>query len=218
MTANNVLGTIKRLYNWAIENDLYDGPNPANKIKPPKIDNQVVRFLKKDEYDRLQNTLKKWKNQRAALLIKFALYTGIRKGDIFKLIWDDIDFENKFVTLSDTKGKRATIPISKKAFNVLIKSKKIKPNSKWVFANRYGKRRTHFNATWQRIKTKANIDDFRFHDLRHTFASYLISSKKVGLFTLQKLLNHQSSAMTQRYAHLMDEPLRDGANIVDDVF
>ena len=218
-TIKHVLGVIKRIYNWAREMDLYDGDNPANKIKPPKLNNQVLIFLKKTELIRLQVILKHWPNQSAALVVKFALYTGCRKGDIFKLQWDDVDFAHKFIYLRDPKSKPVQLPISHKAFDVLLDARKLNAKSKWVFANQEGKQRKHFAATWARIKKKARLrKEFRFHDLRHTFASYLASSGEVDFFQLQKLLTHQSPAMTQRYAHLSDDALRRGANVVDDVF
>ena len=151
-------------------------------------------------------------------MVRFALCTGCRKSEIFKLEWRDIDFGKKLFTLRDPKGRSATLPFSEKACEVLYKAQELNGKSKWVFANRFGKRRKHFGATWERIKVKARLPkEFRFHDLRHTYATYLASSGKVDPYTLQKLLNHQSPAMTQRYAHLLDESLRKGALKVDDI-
>lgn len=218
-TIKHALGAIKRLYNWAWENDLYNGENPTAKIKPPKFDNKITNCLTKPQTKQLFNILENWENQRAALVIKFALYTGCRKSEIFKLTWKDVDFDNKFIHLRDPKGKPTTLPISQKACDVLIEARKLNRKSKYVFANRAGKQRKHFGATWARIKKKARLPkEFRFHDFRHNFASKLISSGKVDLYRLQKLLNHQSPSMTQRYAHLADKALRDAANSVDDVF
>lgn len=218
-TIKHALGVIKRLYNWAWQNDLYNGENPTAKIKPPKFDNKITNSLTKPQTKQLLNILENWENQRAALLIKFALYTGCRKSEIFKLTWKDIDFDNKFIYLRDPKGKPTTLPISQKACDVLIEARKLNQKSKYAFANRDGKQRKHFGATWARIKKKARLPkEFRFHDFRHNFASKLISSGKVDLYRLQKLLNHQSPSMTQRYAHLADKALRDAANSVDKVF
>lgn len=219
-TIKHVLGLIKRLYNWADENDLYDGPNPAAKIKSPSLDNCVTNYLSKFKLARLRMTLKRWPNQRAALIVLFALYTGCRRGELFKLIWVDIDLQNKLFKLRDPKGKSATLPINNKAFNVLLQAKELnkKMKSKWVFPNRYGQQRKHIGSTWERIKRKASLPkDFRFHDLRHTFATYLASSGEVDIYTLQKLLNHQSPAMTQRYAHLTNDALKRGSEKIDEI-
>lgn len=75
-TIKHVVVLIKRVYNWATDMDLYKGENPASKIKLPKLNNEVTECLTKDEISRLLNTLDNWVNQRAALLAKFALYTG----------------------------------------------------------------------------------------------------------------------------------------------
>jgi len=101
----------------------------------------------------------------------------------------------------------------------LREARKLNRKSKYIFANKRGEKRRHFATTWGRIKRKARLKiEFRFHDLRHTFASELISSGNVDLYQLQKLLNHQSPAMTQRYAHLADKALRKAADSVDRVF
>lgn len=217
-TIKHVLGIIKRLYNWANANGLYEGPNPASKIKPPKLDNAVMTYLSRVKLIRLRATLQSWPNQRAALAVFFALYTGCRKSEIFKLEWNDIDIEKGFFTLRDPKGKSATLPFSQKTLKTLEKAKELNGEFKWVFANQFGNQRTHFGSIWERIKKKARLpENFRFHDLRHTFATYLASSGKVDLYTLQKLLNHQSAAMTQRYAHLLDKSLKRGAAMVDEI-
>ena len=218
-TINHALGVIKRLYNWAREMDLYDGSNPATKIKPLKLNNKVTNYLTKEQLSRLQDVLKLWPNKSAALIVKFALYTGCRRGDIFKLKWKDVDFDHKFINLRDPKGKAIQLPLNSVAYKILQDAQKLNEKSIWAFANQDGKQRKHFGATWARIKKRALLPgEFRFHDLRHTFATYLASSGKVDLFRLQKLLNHQSPAMTQRYAHLLDDALRDAANVAADVF
>lgn len=218
-TIKHVLGLINRLYNWAWQNNLYNGENPTAKIKPPKIDNQTTNTLSKPQMEQLLKVLENWKNKTAALLIKFALYTGCRKSEIFKLTWQDVDLEKKFIKLRDPKGQPIDLPIGQKVCDVLIEAEKLNRKSKYVFVNRFGEKRKHFAKTWGRIKQRARLPkEFRFHDLRHTFASELISSGEVDLYRLQKLLNHQSPFMTQRYANLGDKPLREAAESVDKVF
>lgn len=213
-TINHVTGIIKRLYNWASKRDLYDGKNPADKLKPLKFFNEITNVLTDEHEKKLSNVLKHWKNQTAALIIKFALFTGCRRGEIFKLTWDDVDLENEFLKLRDPKGTPTIIPICKEACDVVIEAQKINWKSKYVFANRFGDKREQISNIWNRIKLKAKLpNNFRFHDLRHTFASKLVSSG-VPLYVVQKLLNHQSPAMTQRYAHLSDKAMRNAVNHV----
>jgi integrase len=113
------------------------------------------------------------------------------------------------------------LPISDKAVGVINEALKISkhPDSPYIFHNREGGRRQRFTHTWYRIRKKADLpSDFRFHGLRHTFASYLASSGKVDLLRLQCLLNHQSIQMTQRYSHLLDDALRRSADAGGDIF
>ncbi len=114
-TIKHVIVLIKRVYNWAGEMDLYSGQNPASKIKLPKLNNEITECLSKNEISRLLETLDIWVNQRAALLTKFALYTGMRRGEVFNLKWENVDDKNGWIYLSDTKGgKDSYLPISVK--------------------------------------------------------------------------------------------------------
>jgi integrase len=103
-TIKHVIVLIKRVYNWAAEMDLYEGVNPASKIKLTKLNNEVTECLTKDEINRLLNTLDGWRNRLAALLIKFALYTGLRRGELFALKWENVDLDKGWIYLRETKG------------------------------------------------------------------------------------------------------------------
>ena len=220
-TIKQVLVLIKRLFNWAVMQEYYSGLNPAVTVKNPKVNNQVTACLTREEMQRLNLVLDTWKNERAALIVKFALYTGFRLGEVLSLKWDQVDFERKFVHLPDPKGKAAYIPMSDEAMQTIRRAKELLPfpECEFVFPNSEGAKRVSFSKIWERIKDKAKLPhNFRFHDLRHTFASYIASSGKVDSAILQRLLNHQSPQMTQRYAHLLDEAMRRGANVAGEVF
>jgi len=220
-TIKQVYSLIRRVYTWAIENDLFYGAVPTAKIKPPKVQNEVTECLSNDELDKLIVALDGWHNRLAALLVKFALYTGMRQDECMGLEWKNVDLERGFIRLLDPKGNPTSLPMSKSAIDIMKQAKRIKPikNCLYVFPNKKGGRRVNFFHIWSRSRKKAKIrTEVRFHDLRHTFASYLASSGEVDIYTLQKLLNHQDPKMTQRYAHLLDEALRRGANVADKVF
>jgi integrase len=177
--------------------------------------------LSSEELDMLLGVINNWTNRLGALVVKFALYTGFRLDEIIGLKWQDVDMDKRFVRLSDPKGNPVTLPVCNEALEILLEADKLKPISgcAWVFPNNKGERRVSFGKIWSRIKKASKIPEgFRFHGLRHNFASQLASSGEVDLYTLQKLLNHQTPEMTQRYAHLLDEALRRGVNVADKVF
>ena len=221
-TIKHVIVLIRRVYNWSIQMDLYEGVNPVTKIKMPKLNNEITECLTKSEVTRLLKTLDEWQNQMAALLIKFAIFTGLRRGELFGLKWENVDLDKGWIYLCETKGgKDSKLPVSKVALKILYKARQLATNQEcpYVFPNRHGNKRTTIGNTWTRIKKRAKINHkFRFHGLRHTYASYLASSGKVSPFVLQKLLTHKTPQMTQRYAHLFDDTLRQGANLLEALF
>jgi len=151
--------------------------------------------------------------------MKMALYTGMRRGEIFKLQWKDINFNTGFLLLRVPKGKKAQkLPINDMA-NSLLRSL-VKTKSPYVFPGRGGAMRTTTGVAGRRIRKNAGLpDDFRpLHGLRHVYASMLASSGKVDMYVLQKLMTHKSPKMTQRYAHLRDDALKSGASQIDDIF
>lgn len=220
-TVKNVFGLIRGFYNWAIKRKIFTGENPCASIELPKFDNRQTNFLSRKQMGRLVAVLDSWENRRAALLVKFAFNTGMRQGEITSLTWDDVDLRKGFVTIRNSKGVTVnTLPLSEAAVGILKEVKKYRPGKDcpYCFPNRTGGMRTGFWKNWMRIREKAKLPkEFRFHDLRHTFATYIASSGEVDLYTLQKLMTHKSPQMTQRYAHLLDETLRKGVNVAGKV-
>jgi integrase len=143
-----------------------------------------------------------------------ALFTGMRRGELFRLEWSDLDFERSFIRLRDPKsGKEQTIPMNAEARKLLEGHERT--GSPFVFPGRSGQKRVDIHKTVNRIKDAAGLPrNFRaLHGLRHVYASMLASSGKVDMYTLQKLLTHKSPQMTQRYAHLRDEALRSASEL-----
>ena len=208
---------LSRLYSLATKWGMYEGSNPCKKIKKPTLNNKVTEFLTDDELYRLLTVLENWQNRMSASIIFFLLYTGFRRGELFKLTWDDIDFDRKAIKLRDPKGKQdETLPLSDKAIHVLLSIPK-EFDTPFVFYGLNGKQRTDFRGPWGRIKKAAELPPaFRLHGLRHHFASSLVSAG-VDLYTVSKLLTHKDTATTQRYAHLADQALRDAVNLSDEL-
>jgi len=197
-TIHQVLKLIRYLYNWSIENEYFYDKNPCDSIKAPKYDNRVTDYLKIDEVVKLVNDVKQLENFRAANIILFALYTGRRKSEITNLEWKNVHFDNRTITCKETKnGKTLSFPLNDKAYNILMESYKQKI-SNLVFPSSTGHNYySGFNSVWLRLKKRINLN-YRFHDLRHTYASHLASSGKVDIYTLKNLLGHQDIALTMR--------------------
>jgi integrase len=143
------------------------------------------------------------------------LYTGLRRGELFKLQWQDIDHEKGFIRIRDPKGgKDQVIPLNQAAREILRNHPR-NDSSPYVFPGRGVKQRTNIKRPVNRIKERAGLPkDFRaLNGLRHVYASMLASSGLVDLSNLQKLLTHKSPAMTQRYAHLRNEAMRKAAEL-----
>jgi integrase len=149
--------------------------------------------------------------------MKLALFTGLRRGELFKLKWADVDFERGFISIRESKGGISQkIPLNDQAREVLENYPRTAEN---VFVRRDGKPFVDIHRRVNKIKEAAGITGYfrSLHGLRHVFASMLASSGQVDMFTLQKLLTHKSPIMTQRYAHLRDETMRNASNLAGDI-
>jgi len=208
-TIKHQLVLLKRLYNLAKRWGVFDGENPLDRVEVPKLDNQRTEFFTDEETDRLMKTLDGWPCRESAAFVKFTLFTGMRRGELFKLTWGDVDLSRSMITLRAPKGgKTMTLPISSQALEVL---KGLAPTSTYVFPGKNGEQRTDFKGPWRRIRKAAGLpDNFRFHGLRHHFASTLVSNG-VDLSVVQALLTHKDARTTQRDAHMQPGALRDAA-------
>ena len=164
--------------------------------------------------------LREYPDRVIACLVKFAMVTGLRRGELLKLKWQNMDIKRKKMVLIDPKGKKnQTLPLSDEAIEVLKEIPQYKPKklphleqNEYVFYGKEGKQLVEFRKHWNMIKEAAKLPKgFRFHGLRHNFASHLVSSG-TDLYTVSKLLTHKSIAVTQRYAHLADSHLMEAVN------
>ena len=170
-----------------------------------------------DQFSALLQALDESTDVIASNMMRMALYTGMRRGELFKLQWDDIDLDRGFIFLRDPKGNKGQkIPLNDGARQTLAKMPK---TSEYVFPGKGGGQRVDINKAVNKIKKAAGLPaGFRpLHGLRHTYASMLASSGKVDIYTLQKLMTHKSPSMTQRYAHLRDDALRQAADLAGDI-
>ena len=217
-TVKNVLELLRRIINYGVARNYIE---PLKyKIKLPAVYNQVTEDLKPEQVAVLLKTLDEDLDQAAANLMRMALYTGMRRGEMLRLRWEDVDFERGFIRIVGPKGgKDQSIPLNASA-RAALNAQGLYSESPWVFPGRHkGKHAKEMRESISRICKAAKLPKgFRpLHGLRHVYASMLASSGAVDMYTLQKLLTHKSPLMTQRYAHLRDETLKRASGVVDDI-
>ena len=196
-------------WEWINGND-----KPFSKISYEKENNERDRWLTEDEEKRLLESSPEWLRE----IIVFALNTGLRQGELLSLEWNRVNLFRKTILIQKTKnGKPKTLPLNKVALGVLNRRLKVKSiKNDFVFFSRNGKKINKHNLrlSFYRVMKKAEITDFRFHDLRHTFATRLAQAG-VDLYKISKLLGHKNIRTTQRYAHHCPDSLRDGVEILE---
>ncbi len=232
-TINRELASLKALLSKAVEWGKLD-INPIQKVKLDRVDsNQKVRYLEIEEESKLRKALidrdaelkaarergNEWRNERVydplpvlsgaygdhlSPLVLTSINTGIRKGELFNLTWDDINFKKKLLTVvggGAKSGKTRHIPLNDEAFTVLDHWREQTEGNGYVFPGKTGERLNDVKKAWMNLLKSADIKNFRWHDMRHHFASRLIMAG-VSLYTIKDLLGHASIQMTERYSHL----------------
>ena len=221
-TIKGAMDLLQRLIRFGAKKGLCPMPEVSQlHFNYPTVDGGKTENMTAAQMKAYLEALDEEEDQNAAAFMRLALATGMRKSALLGLRWQDIDFEYGFITLRGEfakKGKTERIPLSAAARAILKGIERL--NDEFVFPGRYGGPRKEFKKIAQRVKEKAGLPaDFRpLHGLRHTFASWLASSGEVDLYTLQKLLTHNSPQMTQRYAHLADSALQRAASVADKLF
>lgn len=208
--------------------------NPLESIKPIKLDViGKIRFLEIDEEKRLRKALdqremqliekrksaNEWRRSRGyelfpedlcdymKTMILLSINTGLRRGELFDLKWENVDFNRSNLVLGGhiTKsGLTRHIPLNKEALSALREWRKNTNSNELVFPNKDAKRLNNVKRSWATILRMADIKNFRWHDMRHHFASRLVMAG-VDLNTVRELLGHADIKMTLRYAHLAPE-------------
>lgn len=215
-TVKNTLELLRRIVNFGVNARLCE-PLPF-KIDFPKCNNVTTEDLTADQLQKLLAVIEEDSHPVAGPMMLCALFTGMRRGEMFRLQWSDLDFERGFISIRNPKGgKDQTIPMNQRVRGVFEALPRI---SNFVFPGRDGRQRVDIKKAVRSITRKAGIpDEFRaLHGLRHVYASMLASSGKVDMYTLQKLLTHKSPDVTMRYTHLRDEALQRAGEVVDDLF
>jgi len=207
-TVNRNLATIKTLFNKAVEWGKLE-ESPARKVKFLREPEGRLRYLEKEEIQKLLFN----SSDRIRPIITLAVFTGMRRGEILKLKWYDIDFQRGIIYLLDTKnGAKREVFMNDLVKRTLLKVPK-HPESPYVFCDNSGKTYHDIRKSFWTALKKSGILNFRFHDLRHTFASQLVMSG-IDINTVRELLGHKDIRMTLRYSHLSQDYKRRAVDIL----
>jgi integrase len=214
-STNRIIILLRYIYNLALKWKI-DGikENPVQGIPLYEENNKRERFLQGDEVQRLMAALDDSRNKSLKSMVYMLLLTGARRGELLSAKWEQMDFIRKIWTVPLTKsGKVRHIPMSDLLVEFLINLRN-DATSEYLFINEStGKPFTNFFWAWDSARKKANMPELRVHDLRHSFASFLVNGGR-SLYEVQKILGHSQIKTTQRYAHLSNDSLVSAANEV----
>jgi len=181
--------------------------NPMRKVTKPKESRGRVRFLSDDERPRLLKICKESTNPYLYPVVVLALSTGMRQGEIMGLTWDNVDLNRGRAILHETKNdERRAVAITGHALELLKELSKVRRiDSNFLFPSKGNSPRKVMNlhVPWKAALKEADIQDFRFHDLRHSAASYLVMNG-ASLAEIAEVLGHKTLLMVKRYAHLSE--------------
>lgn len=219
-TANRMLEAIRSTYNYAIDNELISiTRNPCAGIKkhPEK---KRERFLSMQEITNLSEILQevehaRTESQSLVTLIRLLMFTGCRLSEILNLKWDYIDYDNSCFRLPDSKTGAKTVYVSAAVLELLSNTAQVEDNPYVIIGGTKTGQLAPPQKAWQRIRKQAGLDDVRLHDLRHSFASVGAASG-MSLPMIGALLGHSQAQTTERYAHLIGDPLKQAANVIGD--
>ena len=207
--ANRVIAVLSKMFSLAVRWG-WRTDNPCKGIERNQ-EHKRTRYLTGAELARLTNALAKLEDQGAANAVRLALLTGARRGELLAASWCDFDLVTGTWTKPGATTKQATthrVPLSEAACQLLAEMRaQADEDAEWVFPARGGGHRSHINPAWNELRKAAGIPDAHLHDMRHTFASILVSSG-LSLPVIGALLGHSTTTTTHRYSHLMDDPLR----------
>lgn len=216
-TINRVLVLLRYGYTLALRWHI-DGvdSNPAKELKNLKEDNKIERYLTPEQTTRLLAAVRHSQNPLLADIVAFLLFTGARKREALDAKWQDVDWRQKLWRIPKTKsGKVRHVPLSSGALKLLRELKeKSDPAIEHIFANpRTGLPFVSIFYSWDTARKEAGLPELRIHDLRHSFASFLVNAGR-SLYEVQELLGHADIRTTSRYAHLSRERLREAVEVV----
>ena len=217
--ANRMVSLLHAMFERAIKRNWYERANPARGIER-KRETRRRRYLSADELPRLMAALDAHRDQCSANLIRLLLYTGARRGEAMRAEWREFDLTMGRWTKPDSHTKRRethSIPLNRPALELLTMMRTVtRADAVHVFPGDDGTGHvTDVKKSWATICRRAGIEGLRLHDLRHSFASLLLN-RGASLEVIGELLGHTQSSTTQRYAHLLEDTMRDASEKMGD--
>jgi integrase len=220
-TINKELGLLSAAINFAKIEYGWELKNPVagKKLQEPE---GVVRWITPEEANRLINAAKSiTRSPWLEDFIRLALNTGCRAGELLGLEWSRVDLERGLFILEAKHQKnrrRNSVPLNSEAILALKARAEFRikycPNTPWVFCSKNGNQLQSLKNSWSTACKLAGIENFRIHDQLHTFASWLVM-ENVPLYTVSKVLRHSTVKMTEKYAHLNPDNLRDAVCVLE---
>jgi integrase len=221
-TCNRALVLLRYGYTLALRWKLPGiGSNPVLDIRSQRNDNKIERFLTEEQVTHLMQCVRQSENEMLFYIVMFLLYTGARKREVLDARWEDVDWAQKSWRIPKTKsGKVRHIPLSSGALQLLqalqtwSASRPDLTGLDHVFPNPLtGLPFVSFYYSWDTARKLAGLPELRVHDLRHSFASFLVNAGR-SLYEVQELLGHADIRTTSRYAHLSRERLFSAVEVI----
>lgn len=214
------LGLLRRVFNVARKQWKWKIQNPISEIEMPKVSNERVRYLDHGEQERLFKALDGLEEKWLKPCVTIAIDTGLRLSNVCNLQWSEVNLFNRLIAIDADKMKSADyigIPLTERACQTFRELQRVRAISDYVFHDN-GQRiyPVKVQRAFRKALKAANITNFHFHDLRHCYCSYL-RQQGVDLHTIASLAGHRDLRMTQRYAHLNVDNLRDVVAKLDSI-
>ncbi|HPO15416.1 MAG TPA: site-specific integrase [Candidatus Hydrogenedentes bacterium] len=210
-TVTRYLAALSHCYTVAVNEWQWADENPVKRIRKPKEPKGRVRYLSDEERERLLKECRESRDPALLTIVTLGICSGMRRGEIMDLTWNNVDLNRAVITIEDTKnGERRGVPVVEPALSLMREHARIRrrvdtplvfPAPKRAGANA---KPLDFESAWKAALARAEITDFKFHDLRHSCASYL-AMNGASVAEIAGVLGHKTWAMTKRYSHLSQE-------------
>lgn len=212
-TLNRELASIGKAFNIARNEWEWIKENPFSRVPKERENNIRYRWLREEEEKPLITACPEWLRD----VVIFAIYAGVRQGEIIGLEWENVDLNRRCVVLLKTKTKYPrSIPLCSQAYEILCRRKQLRSlqvNNVFLNGNAWRIEQAKLGKQFREALRRAGLEDFRFHDLRHTFGTRL-AQKGADIFHIAKLMGHRNISTTMRYLHHSESSLANVVNLL----